>query len=50
LWKEVQADFYAADPVSVAVIAEEAQQRMHMPRDPMAPKRRRRLVPSASVS
>lgn len=45
LWQEVQADYSAPDPVSVAQIADDAPQRMHIPRDRHAPKRRRRLVP-----
>ena len=49
LWKEIQADLYASDPVAVAEVAEEAPQRMHLPRDPMAPKRRRKLVGAASA-
>jgi MerR family transcriptional regulator, light-induced transcriptional regulator len=44
LWEELQADLYATDPVHVITMAQESNQRMHVPQDPMAPKRRRRLV------
>jgi methanogenic corrinoid protein MtbC1 len=44
LWEELHADSYAADPVQVIEMAGESNQRMHVAQDPMAPKRRRRLV------
>lgn len=44
LWEEIQADSYAPDPVSVPHIAGQTPQRVHLPRDPLAPKRRRRLA------
>jgi len=45
LWEEIQADYYAPDPVTMIEAAAKAPQRLHLPRDPLAPKRRRRLVP-----
>jgi len=50
LWQEVQADFYAPDPVSVAETAQEAPHRLHSPKDPQAPKRRRRLVSQEPIA
>ncbi|MFA5865178.1 MAG: B12-binding domain-containing protein [Phycisphaerae bacterium] len=44
LWEELHADLYATDPVHVIAMAGESNQRMHVAQDPMAPKRRRRLV------
>lgn len=44
LWEEVQADGYAPDPISVAKVADAVPERVHLPRDPHAPKRRRRLA------
>jgi len=44
LWEELQADLYAADPVHVLTMATESNPRLHVPQDPMSPKRRRRLV------
>jgi methanogenic corrinoid protein MtbC1 len=44
LWQEVHADLCAPSPVSVAKTAMQAPQLMHIPHDPLAPKRRRRLV------
>jgi len=46
LWEEIQADLYVTDPVAIADTAMEMPQTVHLPRDPAAPKRRRRLVPS----
>jgi len=40
LWEEILTDHYAPDPTSVAEIAAQAPQQVHLPRDPMAPKRR----------
>jgi len=44
LWEEIKADFYATDPVNVVDVAENMNPKLHLPRDPDAPKRRRRLV------
>jgi methanogenic corrinoid protein MtbC1 len=44
LWEEIQADMYAANPVEVISVTEETNQKLHVSQDPLAPKRRRRLV------
>lgn len=44
LWEELRADLYASDPVHVIEMAGESNHKMHVPQDPTAPKRRRRLV------
>jgi MerR family transcriptional regulator, light-induced transcriptional regulator len=44
LWEEIRSDLYATDPVHVVHMAGESNQKMHVPQDPAAPKRRRRLV------
>ncbi len=52
LWEEIKADFYASDPVNVVDVAENMNPKLHLPRNPEAPKRRRRLAagPIAAVN
>ncbi len=44
LWEEIQADYYASDPVEVLEVASSANQKLHLPKDSRAPKKRRKLV------
>jgi methanogenic corrinoid protein MtbC1 len=44
LWEELQADIYSPNPVDMLELARESNQHLHVSQDPMAPKRRRRLV------
>ncbi len=44
LWEEIKADFYATDPVNVVDVAMSMNPKLHLPRNPSAPKRRRRLA------
>ena len=44
LWEEIKADFYAKDPVEVVDVAMHMNPKIHTPRNPSAPKRRRRLA------
>ncbi len=50
LWEEIQADLFAYDPVSVVEVANDAEPKVHLPRNPNAPKRRRRLIPNTPIT
>ncbi len=52
LWEEIKADFYATDPVNVVDIAKNMNPKLHLPRNPSEPKRRRRLAsgPIAAIN
>lgn len=50
LWEEIKADLFAYDPVGVVTSLNTAPEKIHIPQNPNAPKRRRRLIPDGPIT